>query len=320
MSRLKNALDDLNRKGYIFSSVKQISGGINSAVFQLKGSNAINYALKIYPLASSNDPRNRCLTERNFLSYLGLCQVCNTPSLLETNISAAWSLFCWLEGRKPKTLQSRDFRDIAAFVGSINPASVVIARSQLQPASEACCSLTGLIESISERINRLLLTNSNSEVSIRALQWIANTIKPRFQLISKNLLVSHVDSSHWHSLESCRIASPSDVGIHNTLKTPQGLQFLDFEYAGLDDLSKLAADWILQPEYCLNERQEDILIGYLLAQTQGLIGDSWISRLADIKPLLHIKWCLIMLNKLPSNHLEVSQLAKAMSYFAEPYC
>lgn len=318
MTRLEQALQELRRKGITLNSLKQLSGGINSAVFEAKDSNEVRYALKLYPLPTKIDTRNRCLTEKNFLSYLQSCKMSKTPQLLESNISAGWSLLSWLEGHKLTSLEPDDLREIASFIGAINQTSSAIARSQLQPASEACESLPGLIASIAERIKRLLSTNSGSEVSIDAVNWIRSAVTPRFQSASKQLLENRANSAHWQNLDSCRIASPSDVGIHNTLQTQKGLNFIDFEYAGMDDLSKLAADWIMQPEYCMDQQQENIFTNLLLAQTNEQIGDSWVSRLKDIKPLIQIKWCLIMLRQLQNNDLKKIQLEKAIAYFSAP--
>ena len=315
MTRLRQALEDLNQKGYELSSLKQLSGGINSAVFQAMSSDEMKYVVKLYPLPSSVDPRNRCQTEKNFMSYLQSCQINNTPTLLESNISAGWSLLNWIEGKKPTSLEPTDLQEITDFVVHINEASAEATRSQLQPAAEACQSLPGLIESISERLKRLQSITPNSEPSRKAIQWITKTIEPLFRSISQRLLDRRASCSHWQDLHACRIASPSDVGIHNTLRTSQGLQFLDFEYAGIDDLSKLAADWILQPEYCLDQMQEAIFTEVLLKGMQERIGTSWHKRFNDIKPLIHIKWCLIMLNQLQSNKLSPSQLEKTMNYF-----
>ena len=315
MTRLRQALEDLNHKGYALSSLKKLSGGINSAVFQAKSSGEVKYVLKLYPLPSSNDPRNRCRTENNFLNYLQSCQVHNTPTLIESNISAGWSLISWIEGQKPTSLQPADLQNIAAFIGSINEASAEGTRSELQPASEACHSLPGLIQSIAERIEKLQSSTPSSEISQEAIQWITKTLEPQFQLISQRLLTTRASCSHWQDLHACRIASPSDAGIHNTLRTQQGLHFFDFEYAGLDDLSKLAADWILQPEYHLDYTQEKLITELLLKDMKELIGTSWHSRLNDIRPLIHIKWSLIMLNQAQKSSLSPGQLEKTMNYF-----
>ena len=314
MNRLKQAIGDLNRKGYEIRSLKKLNGGINSAVFQTSGSNSMNYALKLYPLPNHDDRRNRCNAEKKFLDYLQECRVTNTPKLVESNISAGWSLISWIEGQKPKGLQSADLENIANFISSINGASTKAKRSELQPASEACKSLPSLIHSIAKRIERLKSTNPSLEPSREAIKWIIKTLEPQFQLISRRLLNSHAKFNHWQDLNACRIASPSDVGIHNTLRTKQGLHFLDFEYAGLDDLSKLAADWILQPEYQLNKEQEYEFIYRLKEKMNDSIGETWEQRLTDIKPIIKTKWCLIMLNGIQSETLKEGQLKKTIEY------
>ena len=315
MTRLRQALDDLNQRGYALGSLKKLSGGINSAVYQAKGSDAMNYALKLYTLPSSNDPRNRCRTEKDFLNYLQSCQIHNTPTLIESNISAGWTLISWIEGEKPTSLQAADLQRIADFIHSINKASAETVRSELQPASEACQSLPGLIASIAERIKRLQSCTPSSDISQEAIQWITKTLEPHFQLTSQRALDMRASCSHWQNLRDCRIASPSDVGIHNTLRTTQGLHFLDFEYAGLDDLSKLAADWILQPEYRLSDQQETDFLCCLDTAMKASNNCSWLSRLVDIKPLIHIKWCMIMLNAISIGRLSENQLIKSRIYF-----
>ena len=317
MSRLQVTLEELKQKGYTFSSLKQLRGGINSAVFQAKSNGAVKYALKLYTLPSINDSRNRCRTEKEFLHHLKACSASNTPKLLESNIKSGWCLMSWIDGQKPTNLQPTELQDIAKFIGLINEPSTVTTRSELKSASEACQSLPGLVKSIAERINKLESTTPSSETGQNAIRWITKTLEPDFQSISQRLLTTRASCRHWQDLHACRIASPSDVGIHNTLRNHKGLHFIDFEYAGIDDLSKLAADWILQPEYRLDQTQEAIFTEFLLKIMKERIGSSWHTRLTDIKPLIHVKWCLIMLNELQSNKLTEQQFQKTVSYFTK---
>ena len=120
---------------------------------------------------------------------------------------------------------------------------------------------------------------------------------------------------YWDDIRDHAIASPSDIGIHNILRTSGGLFFLDFEYAGRDDLSKLAADIIVHPEYTLTGSKEKILLNKLQTNMRNIIPESWLLRLDDIKPLISIKWCLIMLRKSEENNLCENQLKKTMLYF-----
>ena len=315
MVRLKQALNELNQKGYQIDAIKQLRGGINSAVFRVKSFSGNNYALKIYPLPTNYDPRDRCIAEAEFLNYLNTCKIRETPILHESNPLSGWALLSWLDGKKPTSLRSIDIQKIVEFIVAINDESMKFTRMTLQPASEGCQSLTELIRSISQRIKELQLNTKTSQASHEARQWISTTVEPYFQSVSKTLLEKRVSCSHWDNIEKCRIASPSDVGIHNTLLTKNGLNFLDFEYAGLDDMSKLAADWILQPEYRLNDDQEKSFSNLLVAQMKDIIGVSWYARLEDIKPLIHIKWCLIMLNQMKNQNLTLQQLQKTIVYF-----
>ena len=174
MTRLEHTLEDLNRKGYALSSLKQLNGGINSSVFEANSDSGVKYVIKLYPLPTKYDSRNRCLTEKKFLDYLKSCKIRNTPSLLESNTSAGWSLISWVEGQKPLSLQPSDLQDIANFIDVINEASTEAIRFQLEPASEACQSLSGLISSIAERLTRLQSSTPSSGTCQEAIHWVTD--------------------------------------------------------------------------------------------------------------------------------------------------
>jgi hypothetical protein len=317
MTRLQKALKDLTCKGYQFTTVEQLSGGINSAVFKVKSSNKANFALKLYPIPTKSDPRDRCKTEISFLKYLQTSGVSRVPTLRESSEETGWALLSWIEGNKPTNLTMSDIQGITEFIHEINDKSTQDARSQLPPASEACESLAQMIKCVAKRLQQIQSTRRTTNVEQQAMHWLERTIQPYFDTSSQKLLDSQRNCSHWRRSEMHKIASPSDVGIHNSLQTKSGLHFLDFEYAGLDDLSKLAADWILQPEYIFDQDQEEKFCNLLLLKMKIATGTSWLDRLKDIKPLIQIKWCLIMLNKLQSHKLSKEQFQKTMRYFEQ---
>jgi len=315
MTRLQKTLKELASKGYKITHHKQICGGINSAVYKIKEGKEVNFALKLYPQPTNNDKRDRCLTEVDFVKYIQTCQVCNTPKLEDSNVEESWALFSWVEGVKPTKLKETDLQEITQFIYAINAESTQFHRAQLKPASEACQSLSGMITCISERFKRVQSTTTTTKVGQEAKRWITTRLKPYFELISQKHLDNYARSTHWKDSEIQKIASPSDVGIHNTLLTSHGLYFLDFEYAGLDDLSKLAADWILQPNLCFSKEQEETFCELLLIKMKNHSGISWRARLEDIKPFIHVKWCLIMLSQLQTGKLDEQQLQKVLLYF-----
>ena len=315
MTRLEQALKRLKEAGYTTSNIEKLNGGINSEIFKARCNDRGEFALKIYPKPTHTDQRNRCKTETNFLEYLHECGAKNTPRLEASNINEGWNLIEWVEGKKQNYLGNSDLKEITNFIHAINDKSLTNIRSELKPASEACQSILELIKGIKERIERYSSSEYNTGVEREARKWVSKIIKPYFESVCKELLPNRQNCSHWQESEINKIASPSDVGIHNTIKTKRGLYFLDFEYAGLDDLSKLAADWILQPEYQFNKEQEELFCKLLYSKMKKQHGDSWLERLEDIKPLIHIKWCLIMLNPAKKAGINKNQLDKAYEYF-----
>jgi len=88
---------------------------------------------------------------------------------------------------------------------------------------------------------------------------------------------------------STRCVSPSDFGFHNALRTPSGVKFLDFEFAGWDDPTKLVADFYLQPRVPVRPRKE-ILSDAMPSSTKGLA-----ARYSVLFPILELKWrCIIL--------------------------
>ena len=97
----------------------------------------------------------------------------------------------------------------------------------------------------------------------------------------------------WANKNKSLIISPSDVGIHNIIKTARGHVFYDFEYSGYDDLAKMVSDWIYQPNHIGAECVESIIKDFnktLIYQQD----DAWIERLEDTRMLNKIKWLLII--------------------------
>ncbi len=91
------------------------------------------------------------------------------------------------------------------------------------------------------------------------------------------------------------------------------LKYIDFEYSGYDDISKLICDWVVHPNYQWNEHQEKLLEEYLLDE---FIDDGgWVQRTKSIKQLIKLKWCIIIMSREEVNeqqyrYIEDTLLAK----------
>ena len=94
----------------------------------------------------------------------------------------------------------------------------------------------------------------------------------------------------------CTCISASDIGTHNIIKTKNGLKFIDFEYAGYDDTSKLAADLRLHLNYQFKKDKKSNMIEVF--STKGAEkACPWQKRYTSRKRINTAKWTMIMLRR-----------------------
>lgn len=311
----KHILKILRSKGYIYKYIRSLSGGVNSSIHLLKLAENKYCVLKIYPLPSKNDPRDRCFAETTFLNYLQSCKVYNVPEVLDCDRKNGWSLMSWINGRQVEQLPNPYLDQISNFILRTNQNSRMPARSVLKDASDSLKTLDGSVASVEKRISQLSSIQISSDTSHETILWIKTTLQPAFNSLKSKLLNDVKLKSHWLDFNRYNIASPSDMGIHNMIHCNGTLYFLDFEYAGMDDIAKLAADLILQPKLPLNAHQESYLLKCLQQNFNHIIPDLWLIRTNDLKPLFAIKWSLIMLNSLKNSSVTDIQLSNTRNYF-----
>lgn len=93
-----------------------------------------------------------------------------------------------------------------------------------------------------------------------------------------------------------QILSPSDFGSHNALREESGrIIFIDFEYFGWDDPTKLVSDFYWHPGMNLAPGLGERWIKSALEIFQK--DPTFSRRLNSYLPLFGIRWCLILLNE-----------------------
>ena len=291
MSRLDNIISELYSFGISLKSKDLLTGGINSSVYLIETPNGSNYALKIYPIEHYN---RRLSAELNFLKFLVQCDISCVPRVVCYSESNSWILLSWICGNKLDHLTNADITQISHFISSINSPTAQSFHNQLHPASDSYSSLAHCVSSIETRLDKMLMHKPSTELEVAIFNWLSDYFTPLFCHHKELLLQRKKDLSHWSYFSPFQIASPSDVGIHNVLETPYGLSFIDFEYSGLDDMSKFVGDWILQPNYCFTDNQESFFINQIM-DNMPFLGSSWIDRFFDLRYLMICKWILIML-------------------------
>ena len=127
-----------------------------------------------------------------------------------------------------------------------------------------------------------------------------------------------------------RCLSPSDFGFHNAILANDGrLRFIDFEYAGWDDPSKLICDFFCQPAVPAPPQAFERFARAVVAEFPNPA--IHLARARLLLPIYRVKWVCIMLNEfLPvggsrrafsgtsveRDARKISQLAKAQAALA----
>ena len=269
---------------------------MNSKVFKLtcKERSHISYCLKIYKSKNKNDGRNRREAESNFLKYLSDCRIGNTPIMIHECDKENWNMMSWIEGKRAHSLQKDDIQKISKFIAESNPENYSFPSTKsITDASEAFKGAKANQLIVERRIKKVI-DMSNLDLSEDLSKWLFDTLLPSYRSISKKFDDATRSCKAWRREEVRLILSQSDAGVHNILRTDSEIYFIDFEYAGFDDLARLVCNWVLNPNHLLGTDYENELIKAISKQTTHL-GDSWIKRFHDIKKLVAIQWCTIMI-------------------------
>ena len=99
-----------------------------------------------------------------------------------------------------------------------------------------------------------------------------------------------------------RILCPSDFGFHNAVLSPRGrVQFVDFDYFGLEDPAQLAADFTHHQAQKLGPELRALFVAELARALPD--PEAFLRRYRLVSPLVGLEWVLIVLNVLAPEKL-----------------
>ncbi|WP_320677696.1 phosphotransferase [Prochlorococcus sp. MIT 1300] len=268
----------LENMGFYDYKIEAVGNGNNSNVYHVK-TEGKDYAFKVYP-NKGDDQRPRLTTEVNVLRLIRYNGIYKVPKPLSWNTKENWALFSWIDGTRPLKLSCSDWSEFFGFIKSIqnleNPDKIPV-----NAASESCNTYKEHLDLIETRLidcKKYLIMKSykKCEGIVNGLINQLNAIG----LITSNCFINDI-----------RILSPSDIGIHNMLRTSDGLNYIDFEYAGWDDPYKLLADCILQPNQIIKQKDVHQMIK-IASNAMNIQFDG--SNLKIFVSLYRIKWVTII--------------------------
>lgn len=296
--------------GEAATSCQRIYGGRNSRVYRVLTASGRVLAGKHYH-RHQDDPRDRLGAEWRALTLLARRGAGPAaPPVAEPvakDPARGLALYSFLDGPQaslaPATEADLDacldfLARLRAVAASLPPEE---ARA-IPAASEACFSLAELEANLHGRLAPLRDVPQSACLGAELAAFLADELAP-FLTASLSRARELLGDPGRVLPQSSRSLSPSDFGLHNALRTPGGLCFVDFEYFGWDDPAKTLCDFLLHPAMGLApELRERFARGF--AQRFGAQGgascggDSGLpKRVAALYPLYGVKWCLILLNE-----------------------
>ena len=307
MRKEQGIITELENKGYDIKRIEKANGGRNGSVFKLSTDNGKYYALKIIKSKVLSNGNSRAAQEAEFIKYLDFIDTGRHPKLKEYSAEENWILTEWKAGKRANNFDKENIEQVLQFIIDTNKKEYWKERSKLRDAIDSYKSVDNCIADVKNRLN-ILSKRPDSEGN----QWINKTLKEFIRInIEDTLSRRPVDKkeSWWIAKDNELIASPSDIGVHNTLEVEGRLYFFDFEYAGLDDMSKLICDLVLQPENLLSKELEKKILNIIGKEMEN---GNWLKRYEAIRSLNIAKWSLIIL---AGNGNKEMSSKKAEQYF-----
>ncbi len=291
--------------------VIEIKPGLNSSAYQLTdGKNKL--FLKIY----KDDADGLRLTrETYFLKAAEILGIENSPRIISANKELNFCALTWIEGIKIDTADTSDWKNQIEFIENLQKVMCCYLKDLAPYAADAFFTLA---DHRNEAVSRL-------KQSIKRIKAIDQALPVEYtesiEMLS-NKLIGTTDimlrKQVLNSRSELVVMSPSDIGFHNSLKSTSGCIFFDFEYAGIDDMYKLLADWCVHPDW---QPPLNLITSFLDCLIEGNKREMFNpQRAMTMLHIYQIKWTSIILNssnKVSELKNKVHYLEKAYSYIGE---
>jgi hypothetical protein len=269
-----------------------MAGGKNNRVYRVETNTGV-VLLKSY-FRHPDDPRDRLGTEFAFSRFAWDNGVRCIPRPIIADTGAGLGLFEFVSGRplNPGGVTELAVDQAIEFFRVLNRAKHHA--GMLPKASESCFSLKDHLATVSRRVERLRGISIGNVVDVAASAFIETELIPTWDRVRATAsdtalsLNAPLDAPN-------RCVSPSDFGYHNAILADDGqLRFIDFEYAGWDDPSKLICDFFCQPDRPAPASAFARFAEAIAAEmpTPAL----HVERAHLLLPVYRVKWVCIMLN------------------------
>jgi hypothetical protein len=281
--------------GWPVLSVVPVRRGGNNRVFQLVGRES-RAVLKIYP-RQVEDPRDRLGHEFGALSFLARCGIATVPRALACDCELNCAAYEWIDGTPPGPAGAAEVDELANFFVQLQQLRDCPDAGALPEGATPALSPARVAGQLERRLDRLrAVTAAGAPVAHFVTTSLAPAVADAVEGLRRGCAEAGLDFDGVLP-QRYRVLSPSDFGLHNALRRPDGtLVFLDFEYFGWDEPAKAVADVMLHAGMSLSAamaRRYRERVTAALRQTDPLFPE----RLRLFFPAIRAVWCLILLNE-----------------------
>ena len=265
---------------------ERLNGGGNNVLWSVSQTDdASLFVVKDY----GADGSDRLDREWAFLTSLARYKIAHVPAPIWVDRHRGLACFSHLDGTKLglEDITETHILQASEFIRRVCGIPI----SDLHHAKGAHYSITGHLNEIESRVSNLENSIEQQPRAAELKLFLETCLRPDWERRKQS--VSAVNDTDYFS-EICKMPSPSDFGFHNILCKDTTLNFVDFEYAGIDDLAKLLADFSLMPEMQLSKADNNLFRQTIIS---GLDVDRYFDmRLALLDFLFPVKWVCIILN------------------------
>jgi len=276
--------------GEPITGIERARPGANNQVYRLSTATRA-VAIKFYPQHSDDcsERLHREYTGLEFMTRHGIDVVPRPIACSPENHCAAYE---WIAGDAVTDPTAADIDAMVALATRLAELRNADGAAQLSPASASCLAEDDAIEQTRTRFDRLR-DIAPSEPALD--RFLMDDLGPA---IGRAELALRGQRGSGGTPVGQRTLSPSDFGFHNALRRHDGtLVFLDFEYFGWDDATKMVADVLLHPgSNASSELKQQFFIRLEPIFDPGGDG-SFRQRVGQLYPVFGLIWCLILLNE-----------------------
>ncbi len=296
MPELYEALSHVGVSAQVIAATR-IDGGNNARAWMITGGDRKFFAKQYFP--DAEDGRDRLRSELLFLTFANRAAPEYVPVLVGASSEDQVLVTEFVDGESfaGTEIGLPEVEAAAGFVERLNCKAHRPSEDELAVAADAGFALRNQIDGVELRISRLVAA-LESRSDDDEFKNIVNDLESVWAPVRGTAMArlhedgfdvdASIDRAQW-------IISPSDFGFHNALKRSDGnICFLDFEYAGWDDLTKLIGDFFAQIAVPVPEALRSAFVAQVSQSVSSCHEAN--AKAEALSDVFAVKWACIALN------------------------